>query len=173
MQEHLKIRITGAIILVVLVVSLVPEMFRGRTEGRAAHGEASGNELPLHSYTIDLRNNPAPAQTTVAAPIPDPAIRAPAAAVPAAPPPQPAPLPAPAHSGGRWVVQVGTFSRRDFAERMVKQLHAAGLAVVAVGPDDHGLYRVRSAALSTRASAEALRQKMVLKGLKPIVNSAP
>ena len=71
------------------------------------------------------------------------------------------------------MVQVGTFSRRDFAERMVKQLHARGLAVVAAGPDDHGLYRVRSAALSSRASAEGLRQKMVQKGLKPIVNSAP
>ena len=73
----------------------------------------------------------------------------------------------------RWAVQVGTFSRRDFAERMVKQVHARGFAVVAAGPDERGLYRVRSAAFGTRASAEALRQKMVLKGLKPIVNAAP
>ena len=70
-------------------------------------------------------------------------------------------------------MQVGTFSRRDFAERMVKQLRAKGFTVVAAGPDDRGLYRVRSAIMNSRASADALRQKMLQKGLKPIVNAAP
>jgi cell division septation protein DedD len=78
-----------------------------------------------------------------------------------------------AATGARWTVQVGTFSRRDFAERMVKQVRVRGFAVVAVGPDERGLYRVRSAAVNTRASAEALRQKMVAQGLKPIVSTAP
>ena len=64
MQEHLKIRLTGAIILVVLVVSLVPEMFRGRPEGRSAHRDSVGEELPLHSYTIDLRSGPVPQSGT-------------------------------------------------------------------------------------------------------------
>ena len=70
-------------------------------------------------------------------------------------------------------MQIGTFSHRELADRMVKQVRARGFTVVAAGPDDRGLYRVRSAAFSTRASAEALRQKMVQNGLKPIINAAP
>jgi len=247
-QEHLKIRLTGACILVIVVVALVPEMFRGQPEGRAAHGEAVPGELPVHRVNIDLRNDRA--VPNVAAPSPGPAATLPgnagtmpgaAASAPAAAPqpasaapgataaqggqvgqgsqgsqsapiaiqqpPQartpsapgqansvaappvsaaaepsgatPAAVQAPvkpvaaAHANGRWAVQVGTFSRRDFAERMVKQLRAKGFTVVAAGPDDRGLYRVRSAIMNSRASADALRQKMLQKGLKPIVNAAP
>lgn len=202
MQEHLKIRLTGAIILVTVVVMLVPEMFRGRPPGGAAHGGTTVDELPLRSYTIDLRRSSAP-QGGAAVSIPGPvapavapgaaaeapanvavtvpptslvteptAVPAPAPAPASAPASAPAPAPQPA-TGARWTVQVGTFSRRDFAERMVKQVRARGFAVVAVGPDERGLYRVRSAAVNTRASAEALRQKMVAQGLKPIVSTAP
>ena len=218
MQEHLKIRLTGAIILVVLVVSLVPEMFRGRPEGRTVHGDTGADELPLRSYTIDQHGNQlsggatgpatsaapitnlampapvlaAPASVPSATPMPAPAatpapaaapaaVTAPAAVVAPAVAPAPAATPAvssspvatPARTSGRWAVQVGTFSHRELAERMVKQVRARGFTVVAAGPDDRGLYRVRSAAFSTRASAEALRQKMVQNGLKPIINAAP
>ncbi len=200
MQEHLKIRLTGAIILVVLVVSLVPEMFRGRPEGHTVRGDTSADDLPLRSYTIDQHGNQVPGSTAGTA------VATPAAAAPVAPAPAPALVPAPtpgaveaapvSHvnaevstmpaaaagpavapasvaAANRWAVQVGTFSRRDFAERMVKQVRARGFTVVTAGPDDRGLYRVRSAAFSARASAEALRQKMVLKGLKSLVNAAP
>ena len=214
MQEHLKIRLTGAIILVIVVVMLVPEMFRGRPPGGATRGGAMVDELPLRSYTIDLRNNAGP-QSGTAASIPGPvaagvaagaavtvpastAVTLPTATVPpvtmptAAPAPAPAPasasaptptaaaaVPAPkpvptgASSPLLWTVQVGTFSRRDYAERMVKQMRAKGFVVMVAGPDERGLYRVRSASVNTRASAEALRQKMVTQGLKPIVNTAP
>ena len=73
----------------------------------------------------------------------------------------------------RYTVQVASFARRDFAERMVKQIRAKGFAVQAVGPDDHGLYRVRSAPTSERAAAVALKEKMQSRGLKPIVSSVP
>ncbi len=212
MQEHLKIRLTGAIILVIVVVMLVPEMFRGRPPGGATRGGAMVDELPLRSYTIDLRNNAAP-QSGTAASIPGPvaagvatsaavttpastAVTLPTATVPpvtmptAAPAPAPAsasaptptaaaavPAPKPVPTGAStpllWTVQVGTFSRRDYAERMVKQVRAKGFVVMVAGPDERGLYRVRSASVNTRASAEALRQKMVAQGLKPIVNTAP
>ena len=56
---------------------------------------------------------------------------------------------------------------------MVKQVRAKGFSVQAVGPDEHGLYRVRSAAMAERASALALKDKMQARGLKPIVNSLP
>ena len=186
-QEHLKIRLTGAIILVIVVVMLVPEMFRGRPPGGAAHGGGMVDELPLRSYTMDLRNNSAP-QGGAAVSIPGPvAAGVPSTAAPApASAPKPVPTPAaaaevlaakPVPTGAPtvrlWTVQVGTFSQRDFAERMVKQVRAKGFAVMVAGPDERGLYRVRSASVNTRASAEALRQKMVAQGLKPIVNTAP
>jgi len=199
-QEHLKVRLTGAIILVIVVVMLVPEMFRGRPPGGAAHGGAMVDELPLRSYTIDLRNNSSPpsgAVVSLPGPVAGPvvvgvpasaAVTTPASTAVTVPAPgaKPAPTPAaaavvsaaePAATAApselRWTVQAGTFSRRDFAERMVRQMRAKGFAVVAVGPDERGLYRVRSASVNTRASAEALRQKMVAQGLKPIISNAP
>jgi len=189
-QEHLKVRLTGAIILVIVVVMLVPEMFRGRPPGGAAHGGAMVDELPLRSYTIDLRNNSSPPSGAVvslpgpvAGPVVGPVVvGVPASAAVTAPAPTPAatavvsaaePAATAAPSELRWTVQAGTFSRRDFAERMVRQMRAKGFAVVAVGPDERGLYRVRSASVNTRASAEALRQKMVAQGLKPIISNAP
>ena len=54
---------------------------------------------------------------------------------------------------------------------MVTQVKARGFNVEAVGPDERGLYRVRSALLPNRNAAAALRQKMQAKGLKPIVNT--
>jgi cell division protein FtsN len=72
-----------------------------------------------------------------------------------------------------WVVQVGSFSQRDHAERMVKDLAKKGFTVEVAGPDDHGLFRVRSPAHAERAAANALRQKMQASGLKPIVSKVP
>jgi cell division protein FtsN len=101
----------------------------------------------------------------------------PAAVTPATKPPPGVAKPAPAsaraaaHSG--WIVQVGSYARRDFADRMVKQMKAKGFAVQVAGPDDRGLYRVRSAPYPERAGAMALRQQMQQKGLKPIVNTLP
>ena len=172
MQDHLKERLTGAVILVIVVVLLVPQMFRGRPEVSIDRGGSSLEGPPLRSYTIDLRDA-APVQPTatsvVAAAAPAPAQPSAAATAP------PAIKPIKPSSGVRaaWAVQVGTFSRRDFAERMVKQIKAKGFTVEAVGPDDRGLYRVRSAPLAQRAAALALQQKMAAKGLKSIVNSTP
>jgi cell division protein FtsN len=70
-------------------------------------------------------------------------------------------------------VQVGSFSRRDYAEHMVKQVRAKGFTTQVAGPDDRGLYRVRSARFSERSSALDLRDQMRGKGLKPIVNALP
>jgi hypothetical protein len=45
--------------------------------------------------------------------------------------------------------------------------------VQVAGPDDRGIYRVRSAPFPERASALALRLQMQQKGLKPIVSTLP
>lgn len=208
MQDHLKERLTGAAILVVVVVLLVPEMFSGRPASGVPREGAGPEGPPLRTYTIDLRDSPSAQPPEVAPPpmtVAEAAGReAPGAAglpgaTPAAPPtaapptvalptvalPTVAPTVAPkvaatvvpaARAGGAasgWTVQVGSFSRRDFAERMVKQVKGKGFAVEAAGPDDRGLYRVRSAALPERAAALALKQKMLARGLKPIINKTP
>jgi DedD protein len=208
LQEHLKERLTGAAILVLVVVLLVPEMFRGRPAlGSDSHaGPADG--APMRSYTIDLRDSPTTQPPTVSTPPAAPASdntpkdattaalppATPVASVPTAPsaplpdvaaantPPEHAPAPkAPPASArakipagkARYTVQVASFARRDFAERMVKQIRAKGFTVQAVGPDDHGLYRVRSAPTLERAAAVALKEKMQARGLRPIVSSLP
>ena len=177
MQDHLKERLTGAFILVAIVVLLVPEMFRGRPTVNIDRGSSSLEGPPLRSYTIDLRDTAAqpPAQTVPAAsPMTVPTV-APAAAVTSASPPAPTSIvatPAAAVAArASWVVQVGTFAHRELAEHMVTQVKARGFNVEAVGPDERGLYRVRSALLPNRNVAAALRQKMQAKGLKPIVNT--
>ncbi len=189
MQDHLKERLTGAAILVVVVVLLVPEMFRGRP---VAGIDRSGNSLegpPLRSYTIDLRDSPAaqpPAMTAMPAMPVRPAAaagidaaapaQASGATVPEAPAPAhaaPAPVAQASAAVAGWTVQVGSFARRDFAERMVKQVRAKGFAVEVAGPDGRGLYRVRSAPGPDRSAALALKQKMQSRGLKPIINVTP
>jgi DedD protein len=210
LQDHLKERLTGAAILVVIVVLLVPEMFRGRPAGGAERVTAGAEGAPVRTYNIDLRDSPTALPPAVAAPA---AVTAQPATNPAGadtPAPKPAPTgaatvpssaPAIAPSSAApsgvapsgvalaaapaaasqhaavgvsgWTVQVGSFTRRDFAERMVRQVRSRGFAVEAVGPDDRGLYRVRTAPLAERAAALALKQKMLARGLKPIVNAAP
>ena len=179
MQDHLKERLTGAFILVAIVVLLVPEMFRGRPTVNIDRGSSSLEGPPLRSYTIDLRDTAAaqpPAQTVPAAsPATVPTVAPAAAVVTSASPPAPTSIvatPAAAVAArASWVVQVGTFAHRELAEHMVTQVKARGFNVEAVGPDERGLYRVRSALLPNRNAAAALRQKMRAKGLKPIVNT--
>ena len=187
MQDHLKERLTGTAILVAVVVLLVPEMFRGRPAVSVEHNGDTPDGLPLRTYTIDLRDTPAaqppavtlapaPVLTVATAPTTGAGRALPAAPASASASPLP-PVSTPAgHASGTnagWTVQVGSFTRRDFAERMVKQVRAKGFAVEAAGPDDRGLYRVRSAPNPQRAAALALKQKMQARGLKPIINTMP
>jgi DedD protein len=108
METRLKERLTGAAILVALVVMLVPEMFHGQRGDIAASSGSSGDGPPVRSYTIDLSNSPsgsAPLQTTPATAAnpgnvssDDKPVAAPQPAAPAvnvAPPASPAPAPPP------------------------------------------------------------------------------
>jgi DedD protein len=201
LQDHLKERLTGAAILVMVVVLLVPELFRGPPNIGPKTGAGATTGPPVRSYTIDLRDAattqplapsapalvmPAPAASSapsiapsaeaISAPLSVPPTNTarPLAAAPIAT--KPPASPASSHTGAvksGWTVQVGSFARRDYAERMAKQVTAKGYAVEVAGPDNHGLYRVRSAPQSERAAAVALKQKMQASGLKPVVNTAP
>ena len=201
MQDHLRDRLTGAAIVVVVVVLLVPELFHGRPATDSGTGTTPAAGPPVRSYTIDLRDSAGGQQPAVASPV---VPTAPGAATGGSATPAPTPsaavaLAAAAHATtdkstppvsikasapaapsahgsatqSGWVVQVGSFSQRDHAERMVKDLAAKGFTVEVAGPDDHGLFRVRSPPHAERAAANVLRQKMQASGLKPIVSRVP
>ena len=91
MNTQVKVRLTGAVILVALVVLLVPELLTGPSHGTPM---VAGNaeQMPLRSYTIDLagggeqkqaspvtleQTKPAPAMTAAPG---EPALQAHAAA---------------------------------------------------------------------------------------------
>ena len=199
MQDHLRDRLTGAAIVVVVAVLLVPELFHGRPATDSGAGTTPTAGPPVRSYTIDLRDSAGGQQPAVvspvvptvpgiasggtAAPAPTasaaaaPAVTLPAAAAPAVTAPAATEKSAPSAHGSAtqsgWVVQVGSFSQRAHAARMVKDLAAKGFTVEVAGPDDHGLFRVRSPPHAERAAANALRQKLQASGLKPIVSKVP
>jgi len=67
METRLKERLTGAAILVALIVLVVPELFHGQRPDVAANTSSSAEGPPVRSYTIDLSNGPArtaPLQST-------------------------------------------------------------------------------------------------------------
>ncbi len=182
----MKERLTGAIILVALIVVLVPELLSGPIRPAArAHGPgSSAEEPPLRSYTINLADEAhggSPASSP--APSPEPLTPEPAAP-PAATAPMPSPQPAPAEptaakptpakpaappaptiqspGAGAYVVQLGSFAKRANADRLAQQVHALGFQVSVA----HGarLYRVQVGPARDRAAAEQMAAKLSAKG---------
>jgi DedD protein len=92
MENRLKERLTGAAILVALIVLLVPEMFHGQRRDVAANAASSGEGPPLRSYTIDLSNGPARTAPLQATP---PSSNAESAAAVSTPPTSTPPTPMP------------------------------------------------------------------------------
>jgi DedD protein len=203
MESRAKQRITGAVILVALVVLLVPELLTGPRQVRPPADSAT--EEGLRRYTIDLESPGSPTAPAaggeapaVALPAPDQApatpglakpgeaaapsvatpeataSRTPAPANPAsvasAPTAQPArpqsvaPASAatPPAARGSFVVQLGTFSKRENADRLVRDMTARGFAafVVPTTSNGHALYRVRVGPTRDRPSAEALAAQL-------------
>ncbi|MFT3904913.1 MAG: SPOR domain-containing protein [Steroidobacteraceae bacterium] len=255
MEDKLKQRLTGAAILIAIVVLVVPELFRGQARNDTPQKNTQTTALPQRSVTIQLQDapsnpsaesggassgnvgmavaaeqhpapeaaaaaeqqdeatsaaaaaataaaaeaaraqNPAalPADTAAVAPTtqaPEDSARSTAAAQssgaakaaataqpgaarsgaarPEAPKPEPVARPAassaastPSNSTGRsgWSVQLGVFSQRENAERLRKQASGKGMTVEISGPDQRGLYRVRSEIQSDRAAAQRWQQR--------------
>jgi DedD protein len=211
-ENRTKERLTGALILVALLVILVPELLSGRAprHGGDAVPEArpATEGPPLRSYTLNLA---APADATSAGQsalnvksadgavaLPAPALEAAPIAAPAAAPltstaavvappaaettarpapaakPEPAPRPAAAPTtaaarsvpapGKGWFVQVGSFAKRENAQRYVQQLGKHGYAaqVLAGGT----LLRVRVGPVADRPAAVALQLRLAGDGFK-------
>ncbi|MFI4914329.1 MAG: SPOR domain-containing protein [Steroidobacterales bacterium] len=202
MENRLKERLTGAAILVALIVLLVPEMFRG-LGGTSPPESGPTDSPPLRSYTIDLTNGPAaaplqrtagvipPASTPPPVSTPPPAAAAPAPGsgapvIPAAPEPAshadapkaavpaetPKAVPRPATTAIGWSVQLGLFAKRENAERLAHSAEAKGFTVRVSNPDAKGLYHVHTAALPQRTAALALQQRLKAQGFAAAVTAA-
>lgn len=190
MEQQAKERLTGAVILVALLVLLVPELLTG-PRATLPPAPAQPDQAPMRAYTMDLGESTHPSSAPVAAstaapaarepatpasaPLPAPAQQGPAAVAPAAPPPvaQPVvrsatpavhppaapPLRATQHSGAAWTVQLGTFSNRDNAARLVARLKSQGFSASVAettAKNGHNLYRVRVGTEKDRAAAQKM-----------------
>ena len=179
----MKERLTGAIILVALIVLLVPELLTGPIKSAPAVPASQAEDPPLRSYTINLGEDAQAAAQPAPQPLP-PAAPAPAPSAPATPPPpapaatpEPKAKPAAAHAptpaptapgsagGSGFMVQLGSFSSRSNAERLVHQLQGQGFsASVSQGSGARHLYRVRVGPAPDHQAATQLQSKLKAAG---------
>jgi len=187
LDTALKHRLTGAVILVLLAVALLPELLTG--SGRAARPNAllpsEAGSAPERSIDIDLTEaarapagaTPAPAPTPAPPPAPlelptPPAVMEPAPATtppvaeaptPAAAPAKAAPVPA-----GTYFVQLGVFVNRASADRLDRTLRRQGFTPIVkeVTASGKRMYRVRVGPEIDRAAANALLKRLSEAGHK-------
>jgi DedD protein len=74
----------------------------------------------------------------------------------------------PVAAGGKWWVQAGVFASADNAQRLARDLKAAGIPTVVSQITAQGkqMHRVRSGPVADRAAALALQAKLAAKGHK-------
>jgi DedD protein len=198
----LRNRLTGAALLILLAVILLPEMLTGEGGNRSAATQTvEGVEQPVQSYDFDLSEEapvppppaveapvaasaPAatpPATTPIAPPTPAAAVATPlakAAEVPAASTPAPvtAPEPKPAVQTPEtgYFVQIGVFSNKASADRLARELRQKKFTVVVTQLDGaKPLHRVRVGPAADRKAAEALAKRLAAAGHKGSVVSTP
>ena len=161
----MKERLTGAIILVALIVLLVPELLTGpvRSAPRVAAAASSAEEPPLRSYTINLADDAHPRTTALAGgpeqPTPVPAS-APVAVTPAPPPPA---AQAPPPSAPPAVAAAKPAATR------VAAVKAAAQPADSAGS---GAWLVQLGSFASHANAERLAQQLRDGGFKVNVSQA-
>jgi DedD protein len=189
---QVKERLTGAIILVALIVLLVPELLTGpvRSAARANSLASSSEEPPLRSYTIKLADEshsrsaavhsgpeqpapltpPAPsagavtAQATAEQPSVTPAPPAAPTAEATRANPFAAVPPAASAAAGPYAVQLGSFENRANADRLARQVRSQGFTVSVSQSSSGRRYRVRVGPARDRASASELAQQLSARG---------
>ena len=170
----MKERLTGAIILVALIVLLVPELLTGpvRSAPRVAAAASSAEEPPLRSYTINLADDAHP-RTTLASgpeqPTPVPAS-AQVADTPAPPPPaaQAPPLSAPAPVAAAKPAVAKPAATKPAATRVA----AVKAAAPPADSSGSGAWLVQLGSFASHANAERLAQQLRDGGYKVNVSQA-
>jgi len=189
LDTALKHRLTGAVILVLSAVLLLPELLTGsgqasRANAAADTANASAANGEERSIRIDLTeaaatpaaaaapeaNEPAP----VALPVPAPQGPTESAALVAVPPAAPAPVAAAASSSvavvpaETYYVQIGVFENKASARNLERKLRDKQFKPVVDEIQRSGktLYRVRVGPEPDRAVANALRARLETAGHK-------
>jgi DedD protein len=192
-ESPLKERLTGALIVVAVLVIAVPEMLSGPDKASAHAGSGGEAGPPERTFSLELGSNPAvrsedqssltpqsatpPAAEPVKAsppPTPESAVESPAATptvVNNPPPPaadvKPAVEPV-ALAKGQWWTQLGSFSARENAERLARALRDKGYSInvarLKVAGKD--LYRVRAGPVANREAAAGLQARLAAAGHK-------
>jgi DedD protein len=189
MNQLLKQRLVGAVVLVSLAVIFIPIILEGpddewspRTQGmpeppQIAYQAEGDVELPLPAEEPPQDMAPEPLSATAETQPPPPvdagtpaAIQPSSGTEPAATAPAPAqpvresPPPAPAASGD-WAIQVGRFSQRLNAQGLRDRLKKAGYAAfLREDKTDSGQsWRVLVGPLKTRGDAEKIRDELASK----------
>jgi DedD protein len=164
-----KERLTGAIILVALIVLLVPELLTGpiRKSPAPAASPAAHAEPPLRSYTLTLSGEPQAPASDIA-----PAAQAPASSRKA--PPQlaeehsPAPAPAAPHEAAATLPQHGAQTEparlqaaKSAAHQVVQETRSSGSA---------GGWVVQLGSFASRQNADRLARSLRAKGFRTTVS---
>lgn len=177
MDTALRNRLTGAALLILLAVILLPEMLTGEGGARSVPTETvAGVDQPVQTYDFDLSEQAEVPPPAVEAPAPTPAPTPEPTAVPpqpvvatTTPPPKPA-----AASETGYFVQIGVFSNQASANRLATELRKKKFAVVVTKIDGaKPLHRVRVGPEADRKAAEALAKRLASAGHKGSVVSAP
>lgn len=161
----MKERLTGAVILVALVVVLVPELLSGpiRPEPRTRGPASSAEEPPLRSYTINLADESHGGTgslqmqpSSAAPPAPAPAVE------PAAPEGKPQPVPA-ARPAARSDSATPPGPAASTPAPATPAPHAAATpppAESAAAPTATGAYVVQLGSFASRANADRLAKQV-------------
>lgn len=172
MDIRLKQRLIGAVVLVLLVVLVVPEVLTGRPEVEPmevavdAQSEATAvqpsatQEVEITLVDLAPEDEPVPAEV-LAPPSPPPDTDTPPVAIPDAPSAAVPAAPQPGPESG-WAVQVAALGNETAARSMAADLQSRGYAAFVLEYRLNGkvYYRVRVGPEAQRDRAEALAARL-------------
>ena len=203
LDTQLKQRLTGAAILVVLAVVLIPELLTGPKRSPEPVGPAARApegvepaEAPVRWIDLNRKEAAVPAASPASpaappigarganvAPVVPPSVAAPPARGANAPAATDgtatrvavAPTAPAAASGGAFAVQLGSFSSRESADKLASDVRRAGFdsSVTPVESGGRRLHRVRVGPVPDRAAAEALAARLAARGHRGTVVAQP
>jgi DedD protein len=177
MDRSLLERMIGATVLVILLVVLAPALLDGRKPpgavsdaSRDAIMDAPAQIAPVRVETITLGGSSSSApKVTATSPVKSTTVTKPAPQAVVKPKTKSsAPV---AKSGDQWMVQLGSFSAKDNAEKYAAKVKASGFPAMVSSFRSGGktMYRVQVGPRDDRASADRLVAQLKKSGHKGLV----